>query len=121
MKDFVTSFLGREEADLADSLLQSFEHSYTIESLNYLAESCNLELLYHSVNQFDASDNKPSWNLEYNNPEYEALDDIQRRQVGNLLMVEHSPESNFDDYCARRAELLSWEKSQRCSMEPVIA
>lgn len=91
MKKFLTSLKNQEESLIADALIQPVEHSYTVESLNRLVESCDLQLLYHCVNQFDVADNRTTWNLDLSQENYNALPDVERWQVGNLLMLENSP------------------------------
>jgi SAM-dependent methyltransferase len=91
MKSFLESLKNQEESLIADALIQPVEHSYTVESLNGLVEENNLELLCHCINQFDVADNRLSWNLDLSHEDYNNLPDIERWQVGNLLMLENSP------------------------------
>lgn len=91
MADFLSSFQNREESFIADSLLQPVEYSYTVESLNQLITDCNLHILNHCVNQFDVLEQNLTWNLPFSTSEYLSLSDVQRWQVGNLLLLERSP------------------------------
>lgn len=83
------------ESQFADALLQPVLYGYTVESLESLAEKCNLELLLPRFNQFDAADGKTSWNMKFNDPilkeRYESLPDTQRWQITNLLLLDSSP------------------------------
>lgn len=91
MKGFLTSLKNQEEALIADALIQPVEHSFTVESLEALAQQCGLGIISHCINQFDVAENKLTWNLDFANDNYNQLPDIERWQVGNLLMVENSP------------------------------
>jgi SAM-dependent methyltransferase len=91
MKQFLVYLADTEESNIADSLIQPVEHSYTVESLNELVTSGHLELLYHCINEADAGNQRLTWNLDVKEPEYIMADDIVRWQVGNLLMLEKSP------------------------------
>lgn len=93
MKDFLSSQLDVPEASLADSLLQPVEYSYTVETLNSLVQGAGLEMLVHCIRQWDR--NNISWNMQFSDKimreSYDALDDLPRWQVSNLLMGEQSP------------------------------
>jgi SAM-dependent methyltransferase len=84
---------------LADELIQPVLHHYTVESLAELAHSSGLELLLPCLNQFDKVEEKFSWNLEFKDGAlselYDALPDIRRWQVTNLLLRERSPQLWF--------------------------
>ena len=92
---FTNRFKESPESRLADELLQPVLHSYTVESLEQMAESCGLELISPCLNQFDIAARGPSWNMEFSDPIlkeiYESLPDTQRWQVTNLLLIESSP------------------------------
>jgi 2-polyprenyl-3-methyl-5-hydroxy-6-metoxy-1,4-benzoquinol methylase len=83
------------DAELSNMLLQPVLHSYKIETLTKMAADANLEYLLPCINQFDKVENRLSWNMEFNDAEiakcYEFLPDIERWQISNLLMMEHSP------------------------------
>jgi len=83
------------EEQVADTLLQPIEFSYTVESLNQLAVDCNLETLMPCLSQFDASKNLMTWNFDFKKSPikefYKHLDDIKRWQVSNLLLLNESP------------------------------
>ncbi len=99
IKNSIASFLTKyddcPETMLADELFQPVLYSYTVESLEELADSCNLELLTPCINLFDKTEEKFSWNMEFPNLDlqarYEALPDTRRWQVSNLLLLEKSP------------------------------
>jgi SAM-dependent methyltransferase len=87
------------ESLLADELLQPVLYSYTVESLEEMAATCNLEILLPCVNQFDKTDRRYSWNLALQEPRikeaYDSLPDTQRWQVTNLLLRQTSPQLWF--------------------------
>ncbi|MEK6278981.1 MAG: class I SAM-dependent methyltransferase [Acidobacteriota bacterium] len=84
------------DAEFADLLINPLEHSYTVESLEALAASCGLEILMPCISTF-AKFTSPAidWNMRFENRElqsaYDALPDIRRWQVSNLLLHEQSP------------------------------
>lgn len=86
---------GSPEAALADDLLQPVEQSYTVESLDCMANDCDLELLMPCINRYDRSRRTFSWNMEFDNAlvqEYfDVLPDVSRWQVANLLLLNKSP------------------------------
>lgn len=104
------------EAALADALMQPVEHSYTVHSLNELAESCGLELLQPCVSQFDKADGRISWNLQFPDlalqTRYDSLADVQRWYVTNLLMLNRSPMLWF--YLRRRDERRRATEAEIC-------
>jgi len=79
---------------LADSFLQPVEHSYTVESLEALLESQGLEIIQPCIDVFDKDAGRLSWNLEFDDERaarnYEALGDLDRWKISNLLMIEKS-------------------------------
>lgn len=83
------------EAQLADALIQPVEHSYTVESLHQMADGAGLELLAPSPNQVDATRDTLHWEVEMGDDElqrlYDALPDVRRWQVTNLLLQDASP------------------------------
>jgi SAM-dependent methyltransferase len=92
---FLSGYRNSEEAALADALLQPVIYSYTVESLEEMAASSDLEILSPYISQFDKSARRSSWNMEFKDPvlknAYNALPDIRRWQLANLLMLEKSP------------------------------
>lgn len=86
---------GSPEAALADDLLQPVEQSYTVESLDCMANECDLEILLPCINRYDRSRRTYSWNIEFDDAlvqEYfDVLPDLSRWQVANLLLLEKSP------------------------------
>ncbi|MBC9914474.1 class I SAM-dependent methyltransferase [Chitinophaga varians] len=95
MGDFLRSHLDMHEAEMADSLIQPIEYSYTIESFGNMADECNLEYLLHCQNQFDIQNHAYTWNLKFTDPllksQYYSLPDARRWQIANLLMCNASP------------------------------
>ena len=87
------------ESMLADELLQPVLYSYTVESLEEMAATCNLEILLPCLNQFDKTNRKFSWNMEFKEPRlrdaYESLPDTRRWHVSNLLLREKSKQLWF--------------------------
>jgi SAM-dependent methyltransferase len=95
MERFLKGRHGWPPAKLADALLQPVEYSYTVESLQRLVASCDLEIAAPCLNTFDRADGKVSWNLRFGSDDvqrrYDALDDLERWHVTNLLLCESSP------------------------------
>jgi SAM-dependent methyltransferase len=87
------------DSQLADTFLQPVEHSYTVESLQALVESCGLELLHPQVTLWDQTWNTYLWNMTFEEPElrerYEALGDVERWKITNWLRQESSPMLSF--------------------------
>lgn len=88
-------YRGGPEASLADSLLQPVEQSYTVESLDCMANDCDLEILMPCINKFDRARRTFSWNMEFDDAliqeHLDVLPDISRWQVANLLLLDKSP------------------------------
>jgi SAM-dependent methyltransferase len=95
MQDFFKSHSTAHEAQIADSLLQPVEFSYTVESLGKLAAGSNLEYLIYCGNQYDVSADSSTWNMEFRDgvlrDRYNALPDVARWQISNLLLLNNSP------------------------------
>ena len=95
ISDYLQQFKSCPESLMADALLQPILHSYTIETLEKMSSICGLELLIQFVNLFDRANNRLSWDMEFDDLElqkiYDALPDIERWQVTNLLLSEKSP------------------------------
>ena len=91
----VSGFKDAHESLLADGLIQPMLHSYTVELVDQMAASCDLEILVPYISQFDKAALKLSWNMEFKDPAvkeaYHALPDLRRWQVTNLLQLEKSP------------------------------
>jgi len=83
------------EAALADRLLQPIEYSFTVASLDALASSSGLELLTPCLDLFDQTTGDFNWHLDLGDLElqkrFDALPDVERWQVANLLLYEKSP------------------------------
>jgi SAM-dependent methyltransferase len=95
MNDFLQSNISLKDVQIADNLLQPVEYSYTVETLNQLVENCDLQLLLPCLNQWDVSTNNVNWNMRFSevnlSDRYNALPDIHRWQVCNLLKLNESP------------------------------
>jgi hypothetical protein len=93
--EHVAQFQGQPDARVADSLLQPVEYSYTVESLSALAASCGLEIVTYHVSEWDKADDRVCWNMRWTDRDlqarYDALPDLTRWQISNLLMAEQSP------------------------------
>jgi 2-polyprenyl-3-methyl-5-hydroxy-6-metoxy-1,4-benzoquinol methylase len=83
------------DAKLADLLIQPVEHSYTVESLDRMAADAGLELLAPCPNPGDTVRGTLHWEMEMGDAElqrvYDALPDVRRWQVTNLLLQADSP------------------------------
>jgi SAM-dependent methyltransferase len=83
------------EAQLADSLIQPVEHSYTIESLRAMADLCALELWQPCPNEHDQAMSSLLWHVDFKDAEvqqeFDSLPDVRRWYVSNLLLMERSP------------------------------
>ena len=88
-------YMDFSESDFADLLIQPVEHSYTVESLEELAASCNLELLTPCISPYAKNLATFMWNLSFEDAElqeqYDAQADSRRWQITNLLLNEKSP------------------------------
>jgi SAM-dependent methyltransferase/alpha-ketoglutarate-dependent taurine dioxygenase len=95
----ISKYRDCSDAMLADELLQPVLHSYTVESLAEMATSCELEIILPCLNQFDKTERKLSWNMEFQSATlreiYDSLPDLRRWQVTNLLLREASPQLWF--------------------------
>lgn len=95
MSECLRAHKGDPEQALADALLQPVEHSYTVESMGRLLESAGLEFWLPCLNQFDRAGKRLSWNLEFDDEmvarHYNALPDVDRWHISNLLSIEQSP------------------------------
>jgi SAM-dependent methyltransferase len=95
MSEFLRAQKDNPEEALVDELLQPVEHSYTIESMERLLKSAGLEFWLPCINQFDRAAKKFTWNLEFDDEmvasHYNALPDVDRWHITNLLSIEKSP------------------------------
>ena len=86
---------GRSTAEFADAVMQPIEHTFTVESLQSLADDCGLELVAPCINQFDKAQGTFSWNMEFEDAEvddlYMSLPDVDRWKISNHLMLKKSP------------------------------
>jgi SAM-dependent methyltransferase len=85
----------KSEAELADRFLQPVELSYTVESLGELLKNAGLEYWLPCLNQFDKTVDSLTWNIDFEDEvvarHYNALPDVERWQITNLLSIEQSP------------------------------
>lgn len=104
MSEFLSEYKDDAETVLADTFLQPVEHSYTVESMGQLLKNAGLEFWLPCVNQFDKATHRGAWNLEFEDEvvarKYDALPDVERWHITNLLSVEKSPMLWF--YAQRR-------------------
>lgn len=95
MSEFLRAQKNNREEALADTLLQPVEHSYTVESMGRLLKNAGLEFWLPCLNQFDIVGQKLTWNLEFDDEmvarHYNALPDVDRWHITNLLSIEESP------------------------------
>ncbi|WP_224241336.1 amino acid adenylation domain-containing protein [Hyalangium gracile] len=96
MARFISRHRDWEESDFADLLINPVEHSYTVDSLAELAAGCNLELARPCISLY-AKYRAESifWEMAFADPDiqrvYDAMPDLDRWRVSNLLMHEKSP------------------------------
>lgn len=129
MSKALQSLKGGPDEQIADTLMQPVEHSYTVESLEQMAAQCGLELLLPSISPWDKASGTLSWNLRFPQNEiqkmYDELPDSRRWQITNLLMFEKSPFLWFylkrkDSPLPRRSERQICESFlQRCFVPAV--
>lgn len=95
LSSFLATCRDREESSFADALIHPVEHSYTVESLEAIAEACGLEIVAPCLDIFDKIKGTYIWDLEFSDADlqrrYEALPDTRRWQASNLLLLEKSP------------------------------
>ena len=95
MRDFLEAQKNLPEAAVADSLLQPVEYSYTIHSLDQLAQASQLRLTSYCLNQFDRLSGQMDWLMAFADADqraaYETLDETDQWQISNLLLGEKSP------------------------------
>jgi len=80
---------------LADAVIQPIERGYTMAQLAEMAGRCGLRVAAPCLNQFDQPNQRHDWNMRFVDPEvqrrYDALPDLTRWEVTNLLRRETSP------------------------------
>ncbi len=116
-----------ENAEIADTLLQPVEWSYTVDTLASLVGCAGLEILTPRVSVADKAVGRISWNYRFANPDiqtqYDSFPDLRRWEISNLLWLERSPRLWF--YCGRKDSTIGrkgeWEISKeflalRCSI-----
>ncbi|MCP3140362.1 amino acid adenylation domain-containing protein [Pyxidicoccus xibeiensis] len=96
MARFISRHRDWEESDFADLLINPVEHSYTVDSLADLAGGCNLDLVRPCISLY-AKYRAESifWEMSFADADiqrvYDAMPDLDRWRVSNLLMHEKSP------------------------------
>jgi len=87
-------FRNSHDSKFTDALIQPVELSYTVESLNTLVVECGLELMLPCYDQFSQAVGA-LWTMRFSATElqeqFDALPDVIRWQVANLLLLEKSP------------------------------
>ena len=95
MGELLADLKDAPDEQLADSLMQPVENSYTIETLQQMADECGLELVTPCLSPWDKANGSYSWNLRLPQADlqnsYDQLPDFQRWQITNLLLFERSP------------------------------
>jgi SAM-dependent methyltransferase len=95
MSGFLEQQRGLPDEGVADALLQPVEYSYTVESLAAMASACGLELLMPCVTAYDKAARRVDWNIRLGDAaldrDYDALPDLERWQIANLLLFNDSP------------------------------
>lgn len=95
MRQFVGDLKQAPESQIADTLMQPVENSYTVDVLEEMASRCGLEFITPSPNAWDKGAGNPTWNLRFSQSEiqqsYDKLPDSRRWQITNLLLCENSP------------------------------
>ncbi|WMS87330.1 class I SAM-dependent methyltransferase [Pleionea litopenaei] len=90
---------GAHECDIADKLLQPVEHSYTVETFDRLVQECQLQIVSNCICSWDKVEDALSFEMKFHDKElaekYESLPDITRWKIGNLLLLEESPNTWF--------------------------
>lgn len=90
----LNSFRDSHESYAADALIQPVEHSYTIDSLNALVNSCGLCFILPCHNQFDVANNR-LWTMRFSTSDLQKridlLPDIVRWEIVNSLLLDAAP------------------------------
>lgn len=94
MHQFAAGFKDAPDVRIADSLLQPVENSYTVETLEDMAQRCGLEFIAPTPVSGLGTRNA-TWNMRFPQPAlqkaYEIFPDSRRWQITNLLLCENSP------------------------------
>lgn len=84
-----------DDNQIADTLINPIEHSYTVESLDEMADAIGLEMVIYCNSVHDCAYGTGEWNMRFKDEQlqqrYDGLLDKQRWQVTNLLLFETSP------------------------------
>ncbi len=85
----------QHDAAIADALINPVEHSYTVHSLAQMADACGLRLAAPCLDVFDQIKDTYLWEILFDDPKlqqtYDALADLDRWQINNLVRFEKSP------------------------------
>ncbi|MFO0756799.1 MAG: class I SAM-dependent methyltransferase [Byssovorax sp.] len=95
MSRFLKTRAADQDAAFCDALLQPVEHSYTVGSLDALAEAAALDMLTFAIDPFSKKAGAIDWNLTLRDPSlqalYTALPDTKRWQITNHMLLTDSP------------------------------
>src|SRR5947207_4775229 len=122
MARFLDYFKNCPESELADVLLQPVEYTFTVESLEELAQGCGLEMAAPCINSFDQARETYFWNMDFSDPPlqelYDSFTDTKRWRITNCLMLDKSPMLWF---YLRRSDAASPCKSEKQLSEEFLA
>jgi SAM-dependent methyltransferase len=114
MSELLSRVATEPDAAFFDQLLQPVERSFSVDTLSKMTSSCGLDLLTFAVDQFSQAAGALSWNIELGDPVlqagYEALPDLTRWHISNLMLLERSPMLWF---YARRTDAPGRRKSEQ--------
>lgn len=92
---WLEEYAGTTDSLLADTFLQPVEHSFTVAELAGMAERCGLRLLAPRPNRLDQHRGAGPWTMGFADrglqERYDALPEVARWQMTNLLLLERSP------------------------------
>ncbi len=95
LTSWLDEYAGAPASLLADTFLQPVEHSFTVGELTSMAERCGLRLLSPRPNRLDQHRGAHRWTMAFADPNlqerYDALSEVARWEVTNLLLLERSP------------------------------
>jgi len=122
MARFLDYFKNCPESELADVLLQPVEYTFTVESLEELAQGCGLEMAAPCINSFDQARETYFWNMDFSDPPlqelYDSFTDTKRWRITNCLMLDKSPMLWF---YLRRSDAASPCKSEKQLSDEFLA
>jgi SAM-dependent methyltransferase len=95
LSTYLSGFRSVPDEVFADALLQPVVHAFTLKSLSDLIQSCGLHIATPCITMYDQASESLSWELEFKDSglqaQYDALPDMSRWQVTNLLQGEKHP------------------------------